>query len=201
MEFVDVVRSRRMIRTYEADRPVAREVIDSLLELALRSPSAGHTQGWRFLVLDDITSTGSFWRATVPDTDAIADGWLTRLRTAPVLIIVLGSERAYRARYAEPDKGSVPPAEQDWPVPYWYIDPGMAAMALLLGAVDAGLGACFFGVPGDRWDALRTAFAIPDDFDPIGVVSLGHPAPDLRSPSLKRGRKAWTDAVAYGSFA
>lgn len=200
MEFVDVVRSRRMIRTYEADRPVQREVIDSLLRLALKSPSAGHTQGWRFLVLDDITSTSRFWVATADDLETADDGWLTRLKTAPVLIVVFGSEDAYRARYSEPDKGSVPPAEQDWPVPYWYIDPGMAAMALLLGAVDAGLGACFFGVPSDRWDALRSTFSIPADFDPIGVVSLGYPAPDLRSPSLKRGRKSWRDAVAYGSF-
>ncbi|MGN6501839.1 MAG: nitroreductase family protein [Pseudolysinimonas sp.] len=200
MEFTDVVRARRMIRTYQPDRPVARDVIDSLLELALKSPSAGHTQGWRFLVLDDITSTTAFWQATVSDPEELADGWLTRLQTAPALIVVLGSERAYRERYAEPDKGSVSPAEQDWPVPDWYIDPGMAALTLLLAAVDAGLGACFFGVPSDRWDALRTAFAIPGDFDPIGVVSLGYPAPDLRSPSLKRGRKRWTDAVGYGSF-
>ena len=199
MEFADVVRSRRMIRTYQTDRPVSRDVIDDLLELALRSPSAGHTQGWRFLVLDDITSTAAFWRAT-DDGAGEDDGWLTRLKTAPVLIVVLGSEAAYRRRYSEPDKGSVAPDEQDWPVPYWYIDPGMAAMTLLLGAVDAGLGACFFGVPSERWDALRAAFAIPDDFDPVGVVSLGYPAPDLRSPSLKRRRKPWTDAVGYGSF-
>ena len=200
MEFVDVVRSRRMIRTYEPDRPVPREVIDALLRMALKSPSAGHTQGWKFLVLDDITSTSRFWDATVDDADAATDSWLIRLRTAPALIIAFGSEDAYRSRYSEPDKGSVPPAEQDWPVPYWYIDPGMAAMTLLLAAVDAGLGACFFGVPSDRWDALRSAFAVPDEYDPIGVVSLGYPAPDLRSPSLKRGRKSWDDAVAYGSF-
>lgn len=200
MEFADVVRSRRMVRTYQPDRPVSREVIDGLLRLALKSPSAGHTQGWRFLVLDDITSTSRFWAATVVEPADEADAWLTRLRTAPALVIVFGSERAYRERYAESDKGGVAPGDQDWPVPYWYIDPGMAAMALLLGAVDAGLGACFFGVPSERWDSLRSAFAVPADYDPIGVVSLGYPAPDLRSPSLKRGRKPWDAAVAYGSF-
>jgi nitroreductase len=199
MEFADVARSRRMIRTYELGRPVPRETVDDLLRLAVRAPSAGHTQGWRFLVLDDITSTTAFWNATRED-DGPPDSWLSRLQTAPVLIVVLGSEDAYRRRYAEPDKGGVAPADQDWPVPYWYIDPGMAAMTILLGAVDAGLGACFFGVPSARWEALRTAFAIPSDFDPVGVVSLGHPAPDVRSPSLERGRKPWSDAVAYGSF-
>jgi nitroreductase len=113
---------------------------------------------------------------------------------------VLGSERAYRTRYTEPDKGSTPPEGQDWPVPYWYVDPGMAAMTILLGAVDLGLGACFFGVPTPRWDALRSTFAIDPEFDPVGVISVGYPAPDTPSPSLRRGRRPWDEVVAYGSF-
>jgi hypothetical protein len=36
-------------------------------------------------------------------------------------------------------------SESHWPVPYWDIDAGMAALLMLLTAVD-GLGACFFGV-------------------------------------------------------
>ena len=73
-------------------------------------------------------------------------------------------------------------------------------MILLLAAQDAGLAACFFGVPGDRWMALRAAFAIPDRLDPVGVVSLGYPAPDVRSPSLRRGRRGVEEVVSYGSF-
>jgi nitroreductase len=76
----------------------------------------------------------------------------------------------------------------------------MAAMTILLGAVDHGLAACFFGVPTARWPALRAAFGVPPEFDPVGVVSLGFAAPDRRSPSLRRGRKPWVDAVGYGSF-
>jgi len=41
MEFGEVVRRRRMVRAYQPDRPVSREQIDSLLELAVRAPSAG----------------------------------------------------------------------------------------------------------------------------------------------------------------
>jgi nitroreductase len=73
-------------------------------------------------------------------------------------------------------------------------------MILLLAAVDAGLGACFFGVPGEQWDALRAAFAVPSGLRPVGVVSVGHPAADLRSPSLKRGRRPLDEIVSYGSF-
>lgn len=187
-----------MVRTYEPDRPVPRETIDALLRLAVRAPSAGYSQGWRFLVLDDITSCAKFWAATA--VDGPPDAWLERIRTAPALVVVFSDETAYRERYAEPDKGSTPPDEQDWPVPYWHIDAGMAAMIMLLGAVDAGLGALFFGVPSVAWPALRSAFNVPKRLAPVGVVSLGYAAPDVRSPSLKRGQRPMESVVAYGSF-
>ena len=51
MEFADVVRKRRMVRNYDPDRPVPPELLDQLLEYAIRAPSAGFSQGWGFLVL------------------------------------------------------------------------------------------------------------------------------------------------------
>ena len=197
MELSAAVRSRRMIRSYDPHRTIPRETVDELLSLATRAPSAGHTQGWQFLVLDDITSCAAFWRAT---SDEEPDAWLERMQTAPVVIVVFSDKDAYLDRYAEPDKGWTDRDEARWPVPYWDIDAGMAAMILLLAAVDAGLGACFFGVPSETWDSLRAAFAVPERLRPVGVVSLGHPAPDLRSPSLRRGRRAVADVVRYGSF-
>jgi nitroreductase len=198
MQLRDVVLARRMVRSYDPTRPVAREKLDELLRLAMRAPSAGHTQGWQFLVLDDITSRGVFWSATA--SGGAPDAWLARVQTAPALIVVFSDRNAYFARYAEADKGSTPPDQQDWPVPYWHIDAGMAAMILLLGAVDQGLGGLFFGIPSERWEALREAFAVPERLTPIGVISLGYAAPDLRSPSLRRGRRPFESTVAYGSF-
>jgi nitroreductase len=197
MELTEAVRKRRMIRTYDPDREIPREALEGMLSLAARAPSAGHTQGWRFLVLDDITSRAAFWDAT---TDDEVDSWLERMRTAPVLIVVFSDKDAYLDRYAEDDKGWSDRAESRWPVPYWDIDAGMAAMILLLAAVDAGLGACFFGVPTEKWDALRAAFAAPPRLRPVGVVSMGYPAPDMRSPSLRRGRRLLDEIVSYGSF-
>ncbi len=197
MELAEVVRRRRMVRAYEPDRPVARETLNELLSLAIRAPSAGYSQGWQFLVLDDITSRDRFWAATAtPATDT----WLAGMKTAPALIVVLSDKEAYLERYAEKDKGWVDRAEDRWPVPYWHIDAGMAALLILLGAVDHALGGCFFGVPPERLDELRAAFAIPDRLTPIGVVSVGYPAPDRRSPSLRRGRRPLTDVVSYGHY-
>lgn len=197
MEFAEVVRRRRMVRSYDPSRPVERETVGGLLRLAIRAPSAGHTQGWHFLVLDDITSRDAFWAAT---STGDPDSWLARMRTAPTLIVCLSNKDAYLDRYAEPDKGWTDRDERRWPVPYWHVDTGMAAMILLLGAQDRGLGACFFGVPPERWNRLRSAFGIPPALSPVGVVSLGYPAPDVRSPSLRRGRRPLGDVVSYGMF-
>ncbi len=198
MQLRDAVRRRRMVRSYDPSRPVPREVLDELLDLALRAPSAGHTQGWNFLVLDEPSALDTFWRATT-DTTA-PDDWLLRMQTAPVLVICFSDKIAYLDRYAEPDKGWIDRDESRWVVPYWHIDTGMAAMILLLAAVDAGLGACFFGVPGSRWAQLRAAFRVPERLSPVGVISLGYPAADLRSPSLRRGRRPQVEVVRYGSF-
>src|SRR5579875_1275506 len=170
MELTDAIRRRRMIRNYDADRPVPREVLDQLLELAVCAPSAGYSQGWAFLVLDDITSRRRFWSATTRDGEP--DPWLARMQNAPALIVCLSDKDAYLDRYAESDKGWTDRDEAHWPVPYWHIDTGMAALLILLGAVEHELGACFFGVPGEAWGALRTAFEIPEHLTPVGTISL-----------------------------
>lgn len=206
MEHEDVVRSRRMVRAYDATRPVDDTVLTRLLAHATRAPSAGFSQGWDFLVLRDEART-RFWDVTTAG-DA-PDSWLRGMRTAPVLLLCVSDPERYVRRYAEPDKtgtaaapGSRGRAVDDaaWPVPYWDVDTGMAALLVLLGAVDAGLGGCFFGVPDHRHDAVRDAFAIPAGRRLVGVVSLGHPAPDRPSPSLRRGRRGVAEVAHEGRF-
>ena len=188
-----------MVRDYDPDRPVPPAVRERLLEHALRAPSAGYTQGWAFLVLEDAADRELFWSVTT--TAGAPDGWLTRMRRAPLLVVPLSSKVAYLERYAEPDKGWTDRAEARWPVPYWDVDAGMAALLMLLTAVDEGLGACFFGVPAERVDALRAAFGVPDTHRPVGVVSVGYPgAEDRRSPSLRRGRRGVDEVVHRGRW-
>jgi nitroreductase len=197
MDLDTAVRTRRTSRSFDAARPLDRASVRDMLDLALRAPSAGHSQGREFLVLDDGATRTRFWSATAETPD---DPWLRRLQTAPVLIVCFSDREAYLARYAEPDKGWTDRSETHWPVPYWDVDTGMSAMILLLAAQARGLGACFFGVPGERWDALRAMFAVPAGLRPVGVVAVGHPVPGPRSPSLRRGRRRVTDAVSWGEF-
>jgi nitroreductase len=60
-------------------------------------------------------------------------------------------------------------------------------MAILLAAVDEGLGAGFLGV--QSFEGLAEHLGIPAHVAPIGVITIGHPAPDRRSSSLDRGRR------------
>jgi len=125
-----------------------------------------------FLVLSEAADRERFWQLTA-DRDT---GWLRGLRPAPVLIAVWTSQQAYLDRYAEPDKGWTDRDPERWSAPYWFVDAGMASLAILLGAVDAGLGACFFGVPPDRVAAVRRAFGVPPDQLCVGMVAVGYPA-------------------------
>ena len=88
------------------------------------------------------------------------------MRTAPVVIVPLSNRDAYLDRYAEPDKGWTDRDEDRWPVPYWHIDTGMAALLILQTAVDEGLGACFFGIPPDRIAAFKAEFGVPEEYTP-----------------------------------
>ena len=197
MEFADVVRRRRMVRAYDPDRPLPPGVLRRVLEHATRAPSAGFTQGWDFVVLADEPSRARFWDATTRPL-APADSWLQGIRTAPVLVICLSDPQRYLDRYAEPDKGWHDRDPARWSVPYWDVDTGMAALLLLLTAVDERLGACFFGVPAGRQAAVLETVGAPAGRRIVGVVSLGFPAPDRPSPSLRRGRRPFEEIVHDG---
>jgi nitroreductase len=182
-----------MVRTYDPDRPVSRDVVEDLVSLAVRAPSAGNTQGWQFVALYSADARERFWAASA---EGEPDEWLRRMQTAPVLVLCLADKQAYLKRYAEADKGWTDQDERHWTAPYWHVDTGMAAMIMLLAANEAGLGACFFGVPADRVDAVRQEFEL-GQLLPTGIVSLGYPARDLRSPSLKRGRRPLEDVLRF----
>jgi nitroreductase len=188
MEFAEAVRRRRMVRNYDPDRPVPPEIVERLLGYAVHAPSAGFSQGWEFLVLDDPADRATFWAATTPP-DLVGSSWLDGMRQAPLIVVPHSHRDAYLDRYAEPDKGWTDRDEARWPVPYWHIDTGMASLLILLGAVDEGLGACFFGIPPTQTAAYRDAFGVPEAYTPIGAISIGYRATDRRSPSLKRGRR------------
>jgi nitroreductase len=199
MELAEALRRRRMVRSYTGD-PVAPDVLRRVLAAARRAPSAGNTQALDLLVLEGPGQTGAYWDVTLPADRRVTFRWPGLLR-APVLVIPCVRPGAYVERYAEPDKaraglGDDPAA---WGVPYWYVDGGAAVMAMLLAAVDEGLGALLFG-QFDHEPVVRATFAIPDDVAVLGTIALGHPAPDQPGRSTARARRPLDAIVHRGTW-
>jgi nitroreductase len=191
-----------MVRNY-ADRPVDPAAVERVLANALHAPSAGFTQGWAFLLLDTRADVDRFWSVcTPPGAPESPDSWLRGMRTAPVVIVPFSDKAAYVGRYAEPDKGWTDRDEARWPVPYWQLDAAMASLLMLLTAVDEGLGACFFGIPGPRTDAFRAEFGVPEGHTPVGAITLGHRTDDLGSPgsAARRSRRPVEEVVHRGRW-
>lgn len=199
MEFAEVVRRRRMVRRYDAARAVDPAAVDRMLDHATRAPSAGFSQGWAFLRLDEPADVERFWKVTSREPDA-GSGWLDGMRTAPVVLVPLSCEQAYRERYAEPDKQH---SGQQFPIPYWHTDTAMAALLILQTAVDEGLGACFFGIPAERVDAFRAEFGVPETHTPVGAITVGHRLPEesgSAGSSARRRRTPWTSVTHRGRW-
>lgn len=194
MEFSEVVRRRKMVRSYTSD-PVDPAVIDKILHNATRAPSAGFSQGWAFLVLDTPEDVRRYWEATA-DVDN-PDKWLTGMMQAPVIVIPCSSKAAYLDRYAQPDKGWTDRDESHWPMPFWHMDTAMATMLILQTVVDEGLGALYFGIPPESDGTVRKAFDIPEAFDPIGAVTIGHPASGGAKGSPTRRKRAPLEDVVH----
>ena len=177
VSFRDLVVRRRMVRAF-TDEPVDPALVDELLDLARRAPSAGNSQGTAFVVLDSPEAVAGYWDLTLPGERRAAFGW-PGLLDAPVLVVAVCSPEAYVERYAEADKAATGLGEgaAAWPVPYWFVDAGMALEHVLLGAVEAGLGACLFGLFEHERGVLR-GLGVPAGWRAVGTVALGHPAPD-----------------------
>ena len=198
MEFSEVVSQRRMVRHFAPD-PIEREVIERIAATAQRAPSAGFSQGQRLVVVTDPDrrrrlaelSGEAFY------TDKGFDPWISE---APALLVPAVSAKVYVDRYNEPDKRdpSEPPGSEDeWDVPYWWMDIGCTVMLILLAAVDEGLAAGFAG--GD-FDAIRDEVGLPEDFAPVGVIPIGRPLADKKSPSLLRGKRSLDEFLRWETW-
>ncbi len=178
MEFAQVLRRRRMVRRFD-QRPVPRETIDRIVDVGRRAPSAGFSQGLELLVLDTPETVAEFWELTRDPQH----GWEAEdVAAGPtVLVLPLPDAARYVDRYSEPDKIAFGMHEEaNWPVRFWDVDAAMAAMLMLLAAVDEGLGGWLFGITtGER--ALLDRFGVPSRLRPIGILGFGYAAAGERA--------------------
>ena len=183
VNFADIVRSRRMSRSF-SDRAVDTAVVTSCIDLASRAPSAGKSQGWHVLILEN-ESTQRYWDVALP-VERREGFAFPLLLQARVIAISMCDPTAYLERYSEPDKKATGLGDglNQWPAPYWTIDAAFATMTFLLALEDVKLGALFFAHSNEA--GLRKEFNIPDHIEILGTIAIGH---EVNGPK-RQGRSA-----------
>lgn len=181
MDIAELIKTRRAIRRYQ-NRPVSREQIRQLLELAGWAPSAHNRQPWRFAVLNRSADKDRLARAMGKrlHQDRTADGdppeaierdvnrSYARITGAPVVIVVCLS-MVDMDSYPDPQR-----CHNEWVMAVQSVS--MAAQNLWLAAHGRGLAACWLCAPLFVPTLVRNTLGLPADWEPLGLMTLGYPA-------------------------
>jgi FMN reductase [NAD(P)H] len=185
MEFGEILRRRKMVRRY-TNEPVPREVVERVVARGRKAPSGGFSQGLRLVVVTE-EQTRRRIAELGQEPEYVKNGFEPWISQAPVHVVVGMREESYHERYRKPDKLLEDGGEISWHVPWWWVDAGKAMMLLLLAAIDEGLGAGLFGLfPAEHNEQLRELLGMPEDVTVIGVVTIGHPAPETAQGSRSK---------------
>ena len=147
MDFYDVVKNRKSVRSYKPDR-VPEDVLLRIMEAARLAPSWANKQCWRYVIVDD---PGLISR--------VAPG-MVKSFGAP-LMIVLCADPAQSGQREGKD--------------YYLVDAAISMEHLVLAASAEGLGTCW--VAGRLEEAvIRQALGVPDNLRVVAITPLGYPA-------------------------
>ena len=163
-----VIFTRRSIRAYDSSKKVSRGQLEDIIDAAMHAPTAMNTQPWEFLVADDAESVAKILKAH-PYCESLKDA-----RSAVIVCANLDRE------FKTPCGG------------YAHFDCSAATENLLLRASELGLGTCWCGIAPEkeRMDAIRKAFGMPSNIEPMALVIVGYPAesPKLDVPRYDAGK-------------
>ncbi len=186
------LKSRRSIRAYK-DKPVAREDIRKLLDIAAYAPSGHNTRLNRWLVIDSkdelkrLSGIVIDWMrflldgmrefAVMMHMDRAVERWEAGkdviLRKAPVLVV------AY-------DDVKNPMAASSCTIALSYLE---------LAAHGVGLGGCwagYFNTAAITFPPMKEALGLPETCQPFGSMMIGYPKFDYaRMPSRKQPNISW----------
>ena len=150
----ETIRTRTSVRKFDPSKPVADADVEKILKAAMCAPSAMDRRPWEFVVVRDREQLAELAKRL--PYSRIGNG-------AQLAIAVCGTT----------DNG-LPGRSKE----YWIHDCSAATMNILLAAKALGLGAVWTGVyPGeDRIAAVREVLKIPEGYQPLNLVPIGHPA-------------------------
>lgn len=149
-----------------SDRPVPVEYLGSLMEAARWSASCYNDQPWRFIIATKETP-----EAYERLLHCLMDANIAWAKSAPVLMLAVAS---LRFEFNGQENG------------WARHDTGMAVMSVLLQASALGLHA--HGMAGFDKQAARTAFNIPEGFEPMTVIAVGYLGDPASAPDALRQR-------------
>ncbi len=189
MDAITAINQRTSVRRFRSD-PVSRELIERLLDSAVRAPNHKLTEPWRFTVLTgpardrfaEIRANHRLKRFSDPSTaEALtgADKVRREAREVPVYIVAMAA--------VNPDAIT---REED------YAAVMMAVANLMIAAESLGLGT-FLKSGGVMQDPELLELAqVPDKCRVVGLISLGYPAerdpPRRRKPAAELTR--WVES-------
>jgi FMN reductase [NAD(P)H] len=191
-----------MVRAYTREA-VPRATLDRIVGTIRRAPSAGFSQGQRFIVVTDDERKRGIAEA-VGEEYYVEQGFDQWISGAAAIVVVCTREADYHERYQQPDKLDTDGSEIVWPVPYWHVDAGKAAMLVILASIDEGLATGVFGFPDERMAQVRELLGVPADVALVEAITIGHSGNDEVSDRASsrgtRPRKPLDDLVRWQTW-
>ncbi|MGE5578964.1 MAG: nitroreductase family protein [Bacillota bacterium] len=189
MEVVQAISDRRSIRKFE-EKSVNRELIEQVLDAAIKAPSGKNRQPWRFFVLQGAKKDELIGIMERRVAAAKESGWNTGsaensariMRQAPVLVLVFDPNWT-------PDEQGGTMAKVANLVDIQSI--GAAIQNMLLAALDLGLGSLW--ICDILYAAGETAEFVGLKGGLVAAVALGYPA---ESPA-PRSRKSRAEVATW----
>jgi len=167
----DVIAGRRTIRRFKPE-PVAREVLERLVNVGRLAPSAANLQPLEFVVVDEAGLKAEVfsclkWAAYIVPAGDPKPG------EEPAAYIVTLANIKVREKMFEYDVGA-------------------AMENMILAALAEGVGSCWM-LSIDR-DKLRAVLGVPEDYRVDSVLALGYPAEEPAAEVMGESCRYWKDA-------
>ncbi len=186
MSLFEAIHTQRSVRHFST-KPVDEELVDAILEAAIRAPSAGNRQPWHFIVIRDREAKRRLgqwyldsWRHMVAAIgDAASESYRSggdlarQMKDIPVLILACVNQGASTMG------SSIYPAVQN----------------LMLAARALGLGTVLTTNHMRFEQEVKAFLGIPEDVDTAALIPIGYPVEGVRFGGSRR--KPLTEVVFY----
>lgn len=200
MNVSEAITSRRSIKAYDPHHRMTEAEIDTLMSLALLSPTAFNIQNWRFVLVTD----------PVLRQQIRAVSWnQAQVEEASLLIVITADLKSW-AKQPERYWKDAPQPVQDYLVPaigqYYSGNEqaqrdeamrscGIAAMSIMLSAKEMGYDTC--PMDGFDFDAVAKLLNLPDDHTPAMFVTVGK---SIKAAHVRGGQLPMSEVVIYNKF-